>query len=343
MEPDERYTIIGATVLALVLAAALAYAWLSSTGSASDFRYYIVHFETQSLEGLQVGGDVNMRGVKVGRVERYKIGRENINRVDVTIRVARKTPVSENTKAVVARNFVTGLARINLVTPGKPGPELTEVPEGEDYPVIPEGTSEFDQITESATRLAIAGEDALANVNALLTTENRAAFSEMLVGMRDVAVGLKQRLGQIDVATRSLQVTAQALQGASERVTVAVERALGHVEPLSKQADLLMRETSAAAGEARGALVSGRAALDEVQVAVRDLAKAARTLDREVATLSKRVDGATDASVLELRATAQDLRRATEQMSIAVERLSDPRAAIVGPSSQQLGPGERTK
>ena len=37
---------------------------------------------------------------------------------------ARETPVRENTKASVSRNVLTGIARIKLDTPGVPGPEL---------------------------------------------------------------------------------------------------------------------------------------------------------------------------------------------------------------------------
>ena len=43
-------------------------------------------------------------GITVGRVENYEIEPDNINRVKVLLRVARETPVRENTKASVSRN-----------------------------------------------------------------------------------------------------------------------------------------------------------------------------------------------------------------------------------------------
>jgi len=157
VEPEARYTSVGATLLALVLAVVLAITWLARTGARADFRYYTIYFERQSLEGLQVGGDVNMRGVKVGRVESYTISRANINRVQVIVRVDRTTPVSTNTVAVVDRNILTGLARINLATPGDPGPELSAVQPDESYPVIPEGQSDIEQFTNAINRLANTG------------------------------------------------------------------------------------------------------------------------------------------------------------------------------------------
>ncbi len=343
MEPDSRYTVIGAIVLALALAMAAGFVWLSSSGAASDFRFYAIRFEQQSLEGLQVGGDVNMRGVKVGRVEHYTIDAGNINRVEVLIRVASKTPVRENTVAVVARNFVTGIARINLVTPGTPGPELTRVADGNDHPVIPEGTSGFDQITESATRLAVAGERALGNVNELLTPANQKAFGETLANLRDLSAGLNQRLVSLDVAARGIQESAAALKTSGERIGSAVERGAAQIEPLARQTGELLRESTTTVTEARAAIRDGRAVLGDTQTAVRDFANAARALEAQAATIGRRADEALDGSVLELRATAQEVRRTAELLSVALDRMADPRAALLGPGEAQLGPGERKR
>jgi len=155
MEPEVRYTLVGASLLGLVLALALTVVWLTRGGARPDL-YYTIHFDHASLDGLQVGGDVNLRGIKVGRVEDYSISRDNINRVNVTIRVDRKSPVSDNTVATIGRNILTGLASVNLVTPGAPGPELTEIAPGERYPVICEGESR--ELTAEVDRFAATGQ-----------------------------------------------------------------------------------------------------------------------------------------------------------------------------------------
>lgn len=343
MEPESRYTLIGAIVLALVLAMAAGFVWLSSAGAASDYRFYAIRFEHQSLEGLQVGGDVNMRGVKVGRVERYTIDAGNINRVEVFVRVARKTPVRQNTVAVVARNFVTGIARIDLVTPGTPGPELMDVADGDRYPVIPEGSSDFEQIAESANRLALAGERALSNVNNLLTPANQQAFSEMLAGVRDLTIGLNQRLGAVDAAVRGVEASAASLKSTGERVGSAVERTAAQIEPLARQTDALLRASTDTITEARGTLQDGRAALADGQKTLREFARAARALETQAHQLGRRTDDALDAGMLELRATAQEMRRTADLLSVTLDRLADPRAALLGPGEGQLGPGERRR
>src|SRR5262245_62064583 len=105
MEPEARYTAIGAVILALLVALAAAAVWLSRSGARTESERYTVYFERASLEGLQVGSSVDMRGVPVGRVERLAIQRGNINRVRVTLLIYDKTPVSENTVAAVERKL----------------------------------------------------------------------------------------------------------------------------------------------------------------------------------------------------------------------------------------------
>lgn len=227
MEPEARFTAIGAILLALLLAAAAATVWLTRSGPRSDFRYYTIYFERQSLQGLQVGGDVEIRGVQVGRVERFSIARDNINRVQVTIRIDGRTPVSTNTVAVVGRKLLTGLARIDLVTPGKPGPELTALNVGERYPVIAEGQSDLEQIADAVNGLAAKGASVLKSVDELLNAENRDAIAETLASIRGMADAIRktaERAERVavsaDAATKEARVTLRDLS----RAAAALER-----------------------------------------------------------------------------------------------------------------------
>lgn len=319
MEPEARYTLVGAIVLALIAALAAGYVWLAHAGGAGGFHYYMIHFEHQTLDGLQMGSDVNMRGVKVGRVQEYSISRDNINRVDVTIRVEDQTPVSVNTRAVIARNFVTGLARVDLVTPGTPGPELREVMSGERYPVIAEGTSGLDQIAGALNRLAVTGEGALRNLEELLDATNRKKLIGTISAVQDLASNLDQRLEHIDEAIASFSSSALAVQRSSQEGAIAVQQ-------ISRQTVETLRGIQPLVAETQKALAS--------------VSRAASAVEKQTATATQRFDVAVDAGTIELRATARELRRSAEQVSRAAERLSDPRAALLGPSPSQLGPGE---
>jgi ABC-type transporter Mla subunit MlaD len=96
-----------------------------------------------------------MLGVSVGRVEAYAVDPRTMNRVRVRIRVSSLTPVTPATEAIVRRNLLTGIARIALTPPAGASPALlTAVPEGEEFPIIPEGQSDLDQIADAANRIA---------------------------------------------------------------------------------------------------------------------------------------------------------------------------------------------
>jgi len=315
VEPEARYTSVGATLLALVVAVVLAMTWLARTGARADYRFYTIYFERQSLEGLQVGGDVNMRGVKVGRVESYTILRTNINRVQVIVRIDRNTPVSTNTVAVVDRNILTGIARIHLATPGEPGPELAAVQPGEEFPLIPEGQSDIEQLTGAMNRLAITGANALANFEQLLNKENRDAFGATLANLREVSGALSKRMDKLDEVADVLAKSAADFAKSSQDIAEAAGRVSAGAQPAIKQVDAAMRE----------------------------LARAVQALERETTALAQRLDHAADSSTHEIRATAQELRSSAEILSRAADRLHDPRAAILGPNAAQLGPGERAR
>ena len=330
MEPDTRYTVIGAVVLALVATAIVGFLWLSSTGRESDFRFYTVYFERQSLEGLQVGANVNMRGVTVGRVEQYSIQPDNINRVKVLVRVARETPVRENTKASVSRNVITGIARIKLDTPGVPGPELVRVAQGERYPVIPEGSSGIDQITDSATRLAESADGALTRMNQLMGPENQKVFAELLVNLRQLSDGLNKRLALLDKSAAGFDQGLATVRQSADLIARSAQRLADSAEPLAQEAGTTLRD-------AQGAL---RELTQATRTLERDLSRSLQALEKDGAALLRRSDAAVDIGTLELRATAQELRSSAERIARALDRLQDPKAALLGPGEQQLGPGE---
>jgi len=330
MEPETRYTVIGAVVLSLLAAAVFGYLWLSSRGRAGDYNFYTVYFQKQSLEGLQVGGSVNMRGITVGRVENYRLSRNDVNRVEVTLRVSRDAPVRENTRASVARNVLTGIARINLETPNAPAPELTKAPEGEHYPVIAEGSSNLDQIADSVNHLAQVANKVLDNVNLLLDPKNRQVLSETLVGLRDMTQGINARLALLDKTADNVDRTAAVFRQSALQLTRSMDQIVAGVQPLSADASRTLQD----------AQVALRGFTQATQKLQADVGQTLQHLDRGVSGVSQQADAALDTSVLELRATATELRSSADRIARTLERLQDPRAALFGPGTRQLGPGE---
>jgi phospholipid/cholesterol/gamma-HCH transport system substrate-binding protein len=314
MEADARYTVVGATLIALVVAAVGALVWLKSSGTRQDVDRYTIYFQRQSLDGLQVGADVTMLGVSVGRVEAYAVDRRTMNRVRVTIRVAALTPVTPATEAIVQRNILTGIARIALTPPAGVSPALlTEVKPGEDFPVIPEGQSDLEQIADAANRVAKSGTLALDNINELLSVENRIAFTQTLAAVRDITATVNARMDKLDELTLTLTRSAADVGRASRDVAEQVRLVQGAATP----------------------------AVSQLESTLRDASRTLERVERESATVARRFDAALEVSTLELGATTREIRATAELLARTADRFAEPRALLFGPSERRLGPGER--
>lgn len=312
MEADARYTFVGAALLALIAAVVIGLVWLQDSGSRREFAFFNIFFEHQSLDGLSQGGEVAVRGIKIGRVEDIALT-QAVNRVRVTVRVDRRLPVSENTVAVVTRNLVTGIATVNLVSPDKPAAPLVDIPPGSDYPVIAEGQSDVDNITGRVSQIGDLAAEAISNVNRTLRAENREALTASLQSLRELTTGLNQRLASLDRSLAAFDNTMVAATRASNRVAEVAEHTGRQIDP----------------------------ALVEVQATLKAVAAAAQSLERESKGLSASVNRAADATDDQLSSVAIELRSSVEAFNRAVDRFRDPAAAVLGPTKAQLGPGER--
>ena len=312
MEAEAKYTYVGIALIVLVAALIAAVVWLNRAGGRGDFKYYTIFFERQPLDGLQIGADVDMRGIKIGRVEDYDLLAEKINRVRVTIRTDPRAPVRTNTVAIVVRNFVTGIARITLITPEPAGPPLTAVSEGQSYPVIAEGESSFDAIAGKVGRIGDIAAETLENINLLLTAEKRAAVTSSLANIRELTTGLNQRMKDLDKTLVTMNSAAIEVGRAGNRFAQLAETAGSQLPPAIRQADQTLKDVSAAANA---------------------LEKQTFALTRTLSDVASSTDEQFIVAVIELRATVQAMTRLLDQ-------LRDPRAALLGPGKTQRGPGE---
>jgi len=312
MEAEAKYTYVGIALIVLVAALVAATIWLNRSGARGDFRYYTIYFERQPLDGLQIGADVDMRGIKIGRVEDYDLLAEKINRVRVTIRTDRRAPVRTNTVAIVTRNFVTGIARIGLITPEPPGPALTEVRDDQPYPIIAEGQSEFDAIAGKVGRIGDIAAETLENINLILTADNRAAITASLVNLKELTAGLNQRMRDLDKTLVAVNAAAADVGRAGTKFAQVAETTGSQLTPAIKQVDQTLQ----------------------------DVSTAALALEKQVSALSRAFSDAASSTDEQFTVAVIELRSTVEAMTRLLDQLRDPRAALLGPGKAQRGPGE---
>jgi phospholipid/cholesterol/gamma-HCH transport system substrate-binding protein len=307
MEPESRYTLVGAVVLALLALLVGAVLWLRGSGTANEMRQYRVSFAHQSLEGLTRRADVTIRGVRVGYVAGLRFSRQHPGAVDVWIAVDAGIPVLEGTRATVARNLLTGLATVQLTSPAVPGPPLRPGP-GAAVPAIAEGQAPEQEITATATEIA-------QRLNAVLSEQNRAALSETLENVRRLSGHADRTLGKLDASL-------DALTGATRRVGALASAVEGDARTLTARYDQVGREAVRTLGEA---------------------GEAVRKAGSDVEALTRRTDSLFAGSEQDLQATTRSLRAAADSVGLAAERLREPSEIVYGPGPGKLGPGEGRK
>jgi phospholipid/cholesterol/gamma-HCH transport system substrate-binding protein len=311
MEPDAKYTLIGAAVLILAALLAAAVVWLHGSGEGARAHRYKIYFDHQSLEGLELRGDVTMRGVRIGSVTGLRFSSQRPGSVEVLVALDPATPVRQSTRASVDRHLLTGLATLRLTNATEESPLLVEAPPDEPHPVIAEGESSMQQVTDTLSRLAESADESMKRLNSTLSPENRAAFAETLDNLRRASRHADASLERFDAAARSVGQAADEVHGMAASVTQAADEVHGMAASVTVDARKLT------------------ARYDE-------LGAQATTAVREVREAARKMSGDE-----ELRASARALRSAADSVGSAADRLRDPRQAIYGPAKDALGPGER--
>lgn len=315
MEPEAKYTLVGAAVLVLLAMMVAAFVWLRSTSGQRDDVPYKIYFVRQSLEGLQIRSDVKMKGIKIGSVTGFRISSQRSGTVEVVIRVDGSAPIRESTRADVERHLLTGIASIRLINSREESPLLTQAPPDEPYPVIAEGESEYQQVSESITQVALRADETMKRINTLLSDENQATIGEILANLRRIS-------GSVDHSLKTLDRSLASLDRAAEGVRTSGAEIAGDVRKLATRYDKLGEEST---------------------TAVKDISAAIHQISADVARLSSRTDALLADGSVELRVTAQELRAVADSLGAAARRLGDPRRVLFGPPGGSLGPGEAAR
>ena len=113
METRAPFALVGAFILAAIVAVFGFVYWLHNTGGLGARTPYQVQFNGP-VPGLLVGAAVLFNGIRVGEVTALGLAADNPRRVTVTIAVAPDTPVRADTKVGLEFQGLTGVPVVAL-------------------------------------------------------------------------------------------------------------------------------------------------------------------------------------------------------------------------------------
>lgn len=322
MEARVNYAAVGVFVLVLGAALIGAVLWLSSGGAYRNTYDTYYAYMDESVSGLSLDAPVRYRGVEVGRVRRIALAPENIERVQLTMDIARGTPVKVDTVAVLRMQGLTGIGYVELTGGHRDSPPLL-AQAGEDTPVIRSGPSLMVRLDSAVTALLDNVNRSSASFNALMDEGNRRAFKQILADLQLASRALAARSASIDSglanAARTMENTA--------RLAVELTQLVARVQRSADAFDRMAGEVARAGASAGGTLERARATLDSARTALDGARAEARDFAAETLPEARQL-------VTELREMAASLRRLSEE----VER--NPSVLVYGKPAAKRGPGE---
>jgi len=216
---------------------------------------------------------------------------------------------------VVDRNLITGIATIRLVTLAEDSPLLRGVPANEPYPVIAEGESQMQQITQTMSQLASRADEVLQRISTTLSPANQAAIAESLENLRVASRGVNALTTRAGSTLASISHTADTLDQSMRIATGDFHRLADRYDTLGAQAGERLREAT----------------------------QTVQQVGADVSRLAGRTEDLVGDADTELHLTGQQVRTAADAIGTTSRNLSNPRAALFGPARSNLGPGEATR
>ncbi|OAF01187.1 hypothetical protein AYJ54_29325 [Bradyrhizobium centrolobii] len=189
METRAPYVLIGAFVLAAILAVFGFVYWLNNTGGIGPRTSYRVQFQGP-VPGLLVGAGVLFNGIRVGEVTELRLAADNPGSVNATISVASATPVRADTKVGLDFQGLTGVPVVALeggTIVAKPGEPLTLIADA-----------------GAGQSMTQAARDALRRVDSVLE-DNAGPLKDTIANFKTFSDGLARNTGKLDGIVAGLE------------------------------------------------------------------------------------------------------------------------------------------
>ncbi|MET0545042.1 MAG: MlaD family protein [Caulobacterales bacterium] len=295
MEGRANYVVIGASIVAAALLAAIFTIWLGGFNPNRQYEKFEIVFNGP-VRGLQQASEVRFNGIKVGEVTSLRIDPDApTKRVIARVRVDGALPLKQTTIARLELNPLTNIALIQL-SGGEPNsPRLKGV--GGKPPRLYGRNPQFDNLVLSGEDLLRNSNEAIVQVRKFLSPENVKALTQTLKNLETVSLKLSRQGGLIDNANVAAANMAEA--GAS-------------VNQLAIHGDETAQEATLAIAEAREAAKSFRQLSDNAAVTLDD----------------------TSAAMPQFTASARELQMLASKLEEIADELDRSRAGYLAPRSR---------
>ena len=204
METKVNFTIVGAFVLLLGAVLVAGVLWLASGGAWQKKYDLYGAVEDESVAGLNLNAPVKYNGVEVGKVREIGLDYANPQRVNLLFAIERGTPVKEDTIAILRTQGLTGITYVELSGGAVASPPLRTVAPNK-HPMIQTKPSLSARLENVLTSVLGKLDSTSNNVNAILSSDNQAAFKNILNNTSVASAKLEPMLESIGRGADAVQ------------------------------------------------------------------------------------------------------------------------------------------
>jgi len=185
MYSKANYTIVGIFVLLFGIGMVWFAIWLGKYGAYREFDTYRIEM-TESVSGLSKDSVVKFHGVDIGRVSEIRINPQDIEKIEIFVKIKHGVPIKEDMVASVQMMGVTGLMSIEIE--GGTNEAKTLQPTEDFIPTIPTAPSWISVAKKGIGNLSEKITTLLAQGEKLLTDKNIDTFSSILTHVEKMTV-----------------------------------------------------------------------------------------------------------------------------------------------------------
>jgi len=231
METKANYVAVGVFVLSCMAALVVAMLWLVGAQYADEFAVYRTYFQG-SVTGLGAGTIVRYNGIDVGNVREVNFDQINPRQVIADLQINPEIQLREDAVVSLEAQGLTGGIYVQI-TGGTPGAGVLQQAPDEEFPVISSRQSAiqllFQETPELLTEFTMLAQSGVE----LLNEDNRIAFAEILVNLREITAVFADR--DIDMAA-ALELLPPLMEQFTS-VLVSADQAMVQFESVATSVD----------------------------------------------------------------------------------------------------------
>lgn len=210
MEAKTNYTLVGFSVIILLISLCAGAIWLSFGFDKTKYLHYVV-YTSESVSGLSEDALVKFNGVKIGYVDNVSLSADQPGKVRILLNIAQGTPITKSTYATMMAQGITGSYYLNLSEDGKNHALLVSTP-AQPIPEIPYHDSFFYRLEKNFDVIS-------KEVESMFSQENSKHMTEILSHLENISAVIDENNRNMNIFLKDLPKISSQLKEAIQDVS----------------------------------------------------------------------------------------------------------------------------